>query len=107
MEQYYYLTCLVLLLALFVCIDYVRKLAFFYDAKRTIKTVVSGVGIFLLWDVLGIVFGIFFTGESRYDSGILLAPELPLEEIFFLTSLVYMTLLLIRELERFYDVRRS
>ena len=55
-----------------------------------------GLVIFIVWDLLGIGLGIFFEGDSRYTSGISLAPELPLEEIFFLALLCYVTLLIWR-----------
>lgn len=76
-----------------VTLDWRWRLAFFHDWQRTAKTIALGVIVFLLWDVLGIRLGIFFVGNSLYDSGILLAPELPLEELFFLTFLCYFTLI--------------
>ncbi|NBQ97190.1 MAG: lycopene cyclase domain-containing protein [Microbacteriaceae bacterium] len=47
---------------------------------------------FLLWDGAGIALGIFFRGETSHLTGILVAPELPLEELFFLFLLNYTTL---------------
>lgn len=78
-------------------IDWRYKLALFYDVKRTILTVSIMVAIFLVWDIAGIALGIFFSGESPYVTGIMLAPELPLEEVFFLTLLSYMPLVLYRK----------
>lgn len=78
-------------------IDWRYKLALFYDKKRTILTVSIMVIIFLLWDVAGIFLNIFFSGESNYVTGVMLAPELPLEEVFFLTLLSYMPLVLYRK----------
>ena len=78
-------------------IDWHYKLAFFYDKKRTVLTVGSMVIVFLLWDIAGIALGIFFSGNSPYATGILLAPELPLEEPFFLLLLSYMPLVLYRK----------
>ena len=51
--------------------------------------VVLGVGVlgFLLWDLAGIGLGIFFEGRPGLLVGIDLAPELPLEELFFLVLL--------------------
>ena len=56
----------------------------------------SGVVFFLVWDLVGIGLGIFFRGETAFMTGILLAPELPLEELFFLTLLCYLTMNLVR-----------
>lgn len=51
------------------------------------------VVVFLVWDVAGIALGIFFRGDAPHLSGLLLAPELPVEEVFFLILLSYNTLL--------------
>lgn len=75
------------------------KLAFFHDAKRSAITLLIGVIVFIVWDVFGITLGIFFEGESPFDTGIMLAPHFPLEELFFLTFLCYFTLILYRLLE--------
>jgi lycopene cyclase domain-containing protein len=49
---------------------------------------------FLLWDVTGITLGVFFKGESDLLCGVLLAPELPLEELLFLLLVCHCSLLL-------------
>ncbi len=43
-------------------------------------------------EMFGIGLGIFFRGETQFMTGILIAPELPLEEVFFLTLLCYLTM---------------
>jgi len=53
---------------------------------------VVGVLFFLAWDLCGIGLGIFFRGETLFMTGLLLAPELPVEELFFLTLLCYLTM---------------
>jgi len=55
--------------------------------------VAVAVAVFLAWDLVGIALGIFFRGDAPNLSGLLLAPELPLEELFFLILLSYNTLL--------------
>ena len=45
-----------------------------------------------LWDLAGIGLGIFFRGEPGLLTGVQLAPELPLEELFFLALLCYLTM---------------
>ncbi|WP_372595179.1 lycopene cyclase domain-containing protein [Actinotalea sp.] len=62
-------------------------------ARRGAATVAVGVGFFVLWDLVGIGLGVFFRGTTRYLSGVLVAPELPVEELGFLTLLSYLTLL--------------
>lgn len=74
-------------------IDRRHKLALFGGfARRTAGLVAAGVTFFVLWDILGIQFGAFFRGESSAYIGVELLPELPLEEVFFLTFLSYLSL---------------
>jgi hypothetical protein len=42
--------------------------------------------------VVGIAEGVFFRGSGPWMTGILLGPELPLEELFFVILLCYSTL---------------
>ena len=75
-------------------LDWRHKLALFGGAPgRTLMIVGVGVGFFLLWDVVGITEGVFFRGSGPWMTGLLLAPELPLEELFFLILLCYSTLI--------------
>lgn len=77
-------------------LDWRYKLAFFYSTRRTFITLIISVLIFIVWDIFGIVLGIFYSGQSAYMSGIYLAPEFPIEELFFLTFLCYFTLVMYR-----------
>ena len=75
-------------------IDYRHKIALFGGfARRTLGVVGAGVLFFLVWDVFGIAFGVFFRGSSGAYLGIEVLPELPLEEVFFLTFLCYLTVI--------------
>jgi hypothetical protein len=47
---------------------------------------------FLAWDLAGIGLGIFFRGETSFMTGVQLAPELPIEELFFLVLLCYLSM---------------
>jgi lycopene cyclase domain-containing protein len=95
-----YLAALLVSLAGLGLLDWRYRLALFADARRTLATVGIGVAAFLAWDLAGVGLGIFFRGDSRYLTGIEVAPEVPLEELFFLTLLVYQTLLLWLALSR-------
>lgn len=75
-------------------------LAFWHDARRSAWTIGIGVVAFLLWDLAGLALGIFARGDSPHMTGVLLAPELPLEEAFFLALLCYVGLLAWRWLDR-------
>jgi lycopene cyclase domain-containing protein len=57
-------------------------------------TVVVAMLIFIVWDYFGISLGIFFHGGSQYTLPLRLAPEFPLEELFFLFLLTYSTLII-------------
>ncbi|MCL3859725.1 lycopene cyclase domain-containing protein [Actinotalea sp. K2] len=75
-----------------VVLDHRFRLFFFADARRAAVVLAVGVVFFLLWDVAGIALGIFFRGETPYMTGLLVAPELPVEEVGFLTLLCYLTM---------------
>ena len=95
-----YLAALLVSLAGLGFLDWRHRVAVFADARRTLATIGIGVAAFLAWDLAGVGLGIFFRGDSRYLTGIQVAPEVPLEELFFLTLLVYQTLLLWLALSR-------
>ncbi|POH62017.1 lycopene cyclase domain-containing protein [Cryobacterium zongtaii] len=64
---------------------------FFWRAPRAAAVVLaSGVLFFLAWDLVGIGTGIFYRGETVFMTGLQVAPELPIEEVFFLTFLCYL-----------------
>ncbi len=77
-------------------IDWRYRLALWHDTRRTLLTLASGVGIFVIWDILGIILGVFFHGGSELTLPLRLLPEFPLEELFFLTLLCYCTLIIYR-----------
>ncbi|MEO7016987.1 MAG: lycopene cyclase domain-containing protein [Leifsonia sp.] len=91
----FYLLALCAALGSMVLLDRRFALVFWRDARRAAAVLVTGVLFFLLWDVFGIGLGIFSRGEGRYLTGNLLLPDLPLEEVFFLTFLCYLTLVLL------------
>ena len=75
-------------------LDFRHRLAIFGGAPwRTLLIVSIAVGFFVVWDVVGISEGIFFRGSGPWMTGVLLGPELPLEEVFFLMLLSYSTLI--------------
>ena len=95
-----YLCALIVSLAGLGFLDWRHRIALFADARRTLVTVGVAVGFFLAWDLAGVALGIFFRGDSEYLTGIQVAPEVPLEEVFFLTLLAYQTLLAWLALDR-------
>lgn len=81
-------------------IDWRYKLALFHDWRRTIKTILPAMLVFVVWDVAGIMLGIFSDGDGSYRSGLQLGPHFPVEEVFFLALLSYFTLVVWRLLSR-------
>jgi lycopene cyclase domain-containing protein len=90
--NFLYLAALLISIAGMVVLDVRFRLFFAIAPVRAAIVMVVGVAFFLVWDVAGITLGIFFRGNPDLLTGILLAPELPLEELFFLTLLCYTTM---------------
>ena len=90
-----YLASLLIALGAMVLLDARFKLVFWRDARRAAIALAVGLVFFLAWDAFGILFGVFSRGRSPWMTGVELAPELPLEEVFFLLFLCYLTLVLI------------
>lgn len=87
-----YLAALLVSLFGMVMLDRRFSLFFWRDVPRAAVTLLVGVVFFLIWDVVGIDLGIFFRGETSFMTGVLVATELPLEEVFFLALLCYLTM---------------
>jgi len=104
--SFLYLLLLVISIGCMVLIDRRYRLFFWRNARRAALVLVSGVLFFLVWDVVGIVFRVFARGDSPYMTGVELLPDLPLEEVFFLTFLCYLTMVLIVGSERALATRR-
>jgi lycopene cyclase domain-containing protein len=100
LEPYAYLLVLLFSLAGLTVLDRRFSLAFFADWRRAAITLAGGVAVFVVWDLAGIAGNIFMIGDSRFLSGWQLAPEFPVEEIFFLCLLMYNALLVWRAGER-------
>jgi lycopene cyclase domain-containing protein len=84
-----YLGALLVSLAGMVVLDVRFKLFFAAAPVRAAIVLVAGLVFFLAWDIAGISQGVFFRGNPGLLTGVLLAPELPLEELFFLALLIY------------------
>lgn len=94
MTSFIYLIALAVSLAGLATLDWRYRLAMWADARRTLATLAAAVVVFLVWDGIGVALGIFFRGDAPYMTGLLVAPEIPVEEVLFLTLLCYQTLLL-------------
>ncbi|AWB86417.1 lycopene cyclase domain-containing protein [Mycetocola zhujimingii] len=87
-----YIGALLVSLGCMALLDRRFTLFFWADARRASIVLVLGLAFFLTWDLAGIGLSIFYRGETDFMTGILLAPELPLEEVFFLALLCYLAM---------------
>jgi lycopene cyclase domain-containing protein len=75
-----------------VLLDRRFRLSFWRRPVVSAWSMATAVVFLLIWDLAGVANGIFFRGESSWMTGVLVAPEVPLEEVFFLALLSYLTL---------------
>jgi len=90
--SFLYLAALLVAISGMVVLDVRFRLFFAMAPVRAAIVMVVGLAFFLAWDVAGITQGVFFRGNPGLLTGVLIAPELPLEEVFFLTLLCYTTM---------------
>ena len=95
-----YLAGLLLSIGAMALIDARWRLAFWNSPGASAAAVGAGTALLLLWDLVGIGFGVFFRGDSPWATGLVLAPELPVEEPVFLVFLCYLSLVAVLGIER-------
>ena len=83
------------------------RLAAWAAPGRTLAAVGIGTAFFLVWDAVGIATGVFVKGDSPLLLGIDVAPQLPIEEPFFLAFLCYLGLVAWAAALRVLQSRRS
>lgn len=86
-----YLGLLLLSIASMLLLDWRHRLFFWRDAKAAAIVTVVSVGALLAADAVGIVTGVFLRGDTSIATGVVIAPEMPLEEPFFLVFLTLLT----------------
>jgi lycopene cyclase domain-containing protein len=102
-----YLVALLIALAGMVVLDRRFRLFFWRDVRRAAIVLAVGLVFFLTWDLQGIRLGIFFRGETSLMTGLQWAPQLPLEEPFFLLLLCYLAMNLYGFLTRLRSARSA
>lgn len=102
-----YLLMLLVLIGCMLLLDARYRLFVFHRPLPALLPLILGTGIFVLWDVLAISEGIFLHLESPWMTGIMVADQLPVEEIFFLIFLCYQTMLLVNGWQLFRNRARS
>ncbi len=98
-----YLLSLLLGITCMLLLDHRFRLFFWRDAKAAAIVTAVGLLFLLAWDLAGIGLGIFLRGEGTIATGLLLAPELPIEEPVFLIFLVLCTMVLYTGARRLLD----
>lgn len=101
-----YLTLLLVAIGCMLLLD--RRFALFFWHDPAVATIMTAVGTVLLlaWDAAGIAAGVFLRGDSAFASGIVLAPEMPLEEPVFLIFLVLCTMVVFTGTARIFRATR-
>ena len=89
-----------------VLLDLRHRLFLGRDPLRAAVVLAAGTAFFLLWDLAGIGLGIFFRDDGEFATGFLLAPELPIEEPFFLLFLCELTMVLVGGADKLLTARR-
>lgn len=95
-----YATSLIISAACLVLLDVRFSLVFRRTPILAGATLVIGVLFFIAWDAIGISLGVFRHLDSTWATGIVLAPEFPVEELLFLVFLTYLTLILLSGWQR-------
>lgn len=76
------------------------KLALFGNTLSCLKTITATVMLLFIFDIIGVINGVFFT-NYKYVVGIyIFTPNLPIEEILFLMLLSYFSLIVYLVLNR-------
>ncbi len=105
MTGFAYLAALLVSLGAMALIDARWRLAFWRAPGAAALAVGTGTALLLAWDVVGIGFGVFFRGDSAWATGLVIAPELPIEEPVFLVFLCYLALVSVLGAERILRAR--
>ncbi|WP_417512246.1 lycopene cyclase domain-containing protein [Microbacterium sp.] len=86
--------------ACLVLLDVRFRLVFRLRPTASAVALAIGVLFFIGWDAAGIGLGVFRHVDSHWATGVLLAPEFPIEELLFLIFLSYLTLILLSGWQR-------
>ena len=94
MTSLVYLLSLAFVLVCMALTDRRWKLFFWADARRAAIVFAAGFALFLVWDLVALQHELYERGRSELMTGIEVAPELPVEELFFVAFLPYLTMVL-------------
>lgn len=91
-----YLVAILVPLAAMAAVDRRWRLVLWAHPWRGVVVLASGALAFLGWDLVALGHGFYRRGGSPLMTGVDVAPGLPLEEVFFVVFLCYLTLVLHR-----------
>jgi lycopene cyclase domain-containing protein len=91
-----YLATLVVALGCVGLVDRRWRLVLWSDVRRGAAVLASGVVFFLAWDLVAVRQGFYRRGGADVMTGLQVAADLPLEEVFFVLFLCYVTVVLHR-----------
>ncbi|MGN7164020.1 C50 carotenoid gamma-cyclase subunit alpha CrtYg [Micrococcus luteus] len=89
-----YLLALLGVIGCMLLVDRRFELFLWHRPLPALLVLAAGVAYFVAWDLWGIAEGVFLHRQSPYMTGVMLAPQLPLEEGFFLLFLSQITMVL-------------
>ena len=92
MMQFAYLATLLAALGCMALVDHRWRLVLWADARRAVVVLAAGVVVFLAWDLVAVREGFYRRGGSDGMTGVEIAPHVPVEEVFFVVFLCYVTL---------------
>lgn len=90
-----YLAVLLASAAGVLALDRRFRLFCWHAPARAAAVLAAGTAFFLAWDLTGIALGIFVHGAGPHMTGIMLAPQLPVEELVFLLFFCELTMVLV------------
>ena len=93
MKGFAYLAALLVSIGGMLWIDFRFRLFYWHDAWRALAVTAIGLVALTLADLGGIALGIFKRGNGEIATGVVVAPQLPLEEPVFLLLLILCTMI--------------
>lgn len=100
-SHYLYLAILLIGIGGLVLADWRLQLVFFDSPLPALKSIGILVGLLLAADIAGVKLGIFSTNQNFVTGIHIGTPNLPIEELFFLFLLSYLTLVLYQITQKF------
>ncbi len=101
MTHFLYLVTLLIAIGCMALVDRRWHLVVWADPGRAAVVLAIAMGLFLAWDLTALHLGFYRRGESPVMTGVQVVRGLPLEEVFFVFFLCYLSLVLHRLMTQF------